>query len=120
MSTTSTEPPAVRSAGPGRHPAAVAAAAFGVIVVLVGAAALVGQALTVTERSTRIFSGLREVRVDAGSGDVEVTGGARTDVRVDTAAQRSWSRPRLEQRVEGGVLWLTARCRIVFGSCGAS
>jgi DUF4097 and DUF4098 domain-containing protein YvlB len=121
MRTTSSEPAAARPRPPARTGVAVAAAVFAAVVVLLGVASVVGAVISVTEHARSSFSGVREVEVDTGSGDVEVTAADRADVRVEAITRRSWTRPELRQVVEAGVLRLSGGCRFVFtGECSVS
>src|SRR5262245_62238594 len=111
------------AAGPGRprnRGVAIAVGILGLVFVLAGSTALVGQAIGRTERSTRTFSGVRDIRVDTESGDVRLVAGAREDVRVEVAAEQSWRRPKVEQTLDGGTLRLRGDCRLWLGRCSVS
>jgi Putative adhesin len=108
-------PPTGRGAG---RAVAVLLAVFGLLLALTGALALVAQAITDSDTTIRTFTGVRRLVVEAGSGDLTITGSGREDVRAELRRRWSWRRPTLQGRLEDGVLHLDGGCRGAFlGSC---
>jgi DUF4097 and DUF4098 domain-containing protein YvlB len=77
---------------------------------------------TVTHDQHRVLSGnVRQITVDAGSGDVKLVPATGAQVVVDSHARGSLFLPKLRTRVAGDRIEVSGHCHIVLaGSCSAS
>jgi hypothetical protein len=120
--TTPTRAPAGGPPRGGRGGRVVAAvlAVVGGLLVLAGAVGVVGLAVADSDSVIRTFDGVDRLVVDAGSGELSITGRGGEGGGVDVELRRRWSwrAPRLDARVEGGTLHLDSGCRGVWlGGC---
>lgn len=125
MSTVAAPPPKKR----GLPPAFVAfCVLLGVFVGLYVIVTLLSITTASTEHRTRTFGAVDDLRVEAGSGDVEVVGEPRRDIRVEMEIQRGMWRgawqPQVELQPDGRSLRLRSDCslwaHIGVSDCGAS
>jgi DUF4097 and DUF4098 domain-containing protein YvlB len=110
-------PPGRAGSGPSRA-VAVGLALFGLLAALTGALSLIGLAVTDSDTQTRTYAGVQRLVVEAGAADLTVTGGDRSDVRVELHRRWSWRKPTVNGRLEDGVLRLGRGCRgAILGTC---
>ena len=114
-------PPPRRAGGGPNRVVAVLLAAFGLLAALTGALSLVGLAVNDSDTQTRTYTGVQRLVVEAGAGDLTITGGDRTDVRVEAHRRWSWRKPTVDGRLEGSVLRLGGGCRgAILGNCNVT
>jgi hypothetical protein len=103
--------------------ALVIGAALALLFTVMAGIHMVGWAAgTVTHDEHRVLSGdVRQITVDAGSGDVQLVAATGSQVVVDSRAKGSLFLPKLRTRVVGDRIEVSGRCRfVVAGSCSAS
>lgn len=126
MPTAPASPPARRRGLP--RPFVALCIAVAAVVALYTVLSLTSLLTASTEHRTRTFEAVERLRVETGSGDVEVVGEARSDVRVEMEIQRGMFRgawkPDVDMRADGRSLQLASRCsvweHIGVTDCGAS
>jgi hypothetical protein len=126
MSTVAPPPPPTKRGLPG--PFVGLCVLIGVLVGAYAVLTLLSVSTASTEHRTRVFGAVGDLRVDAGSGDVEVVGERRRDIRVDMEIQRGMWRgawhPHVELQPDGRSLRLRSDCsvwaHIGVSDCGAS
>lgn len=98
-------------------PLVVACVALGVVVAAWGALWLTAFSVQRTERTTRTYAGVDHLRIDGGSGDIDVIAEDRGDVQVTARVVHGLGSLRVKQGFEGGALKLSSDCSFL-GSVG--
>jgi len=99
------------------RPFVIACIALGGLVALWGALFFAAWSVRQSERSSQVYADVETLRIEGGSGDIDVIAEDRDDVEVVTHLSWGLKKPRVEQGFSDGALTLTGSCGF-WGSFG--